>query len=89
MRRRWQHKHIFKQTTAAGGRARTKKDRASVRSFLLVEIEGLKPSTSALPALRSNQLSYIPIVASFMIPAIVASSSSRCFSRSTASLAIL
>jgi hypothetical protein len=28
----------------------------------LVEIRGLKPRTSALPALRSNQLSYIPIV---------------------------
>jgi len=27
----------------------------------LVEIQGLKPWTSALPALRSNQLSYIPI----------------------------
>jgi site-specific DNA recombinase len=29
---------------------------------VMVEIEGLKPSTSALPAPRSNQLSYIPIV---------------------------
>ena len=27
----------------------------------LVEIQGLKPWTSALPALRSNQLSYIPM----------------------------
>ena len=27
----------------------------------MVEIQGLKPWTSALPALRSNQLSYIPI----------------------------
>lgn len=26
----------------------------------MVEIEGLKPSTSSLPAMRSNQLSYIP-----------------------------
>lgn len=26
----------------------------------VVEIQGLKPWTSALPALRSNQLSYIP-----------------------------
>lgn len=31
-------------------------------AFTLVEIRGLKPRTSALPALRSNQLSYIPIV---------------------------
>lgn len=28
--------------------------------FSLVEIRGFKPRTSALPALRSNQLSYIP-----------------------------
>ena len=32
-----------------------------------MEIEGLKPSTSALPALRSNQLSYIPIEGEYII----------------------
>ncbi len=30
------------------------------KSLDMVEIQGLKPWTSALPALRSNQLSYIP-----------------------------
>jgi hypothetical protein len=32
---------------------------------VLVEIQGLKPWTSALPALRSNQLSYIPMTICF------------------------
>lgn|GEM_PF-5135533 len=39
------------------------KNLAFTRFFSLVEIQGLKPWTSALPAPRSNQLSYIPMLA--------------------------
>jgi hypothetical protein len=36
----------------------------------MVEIQGFKPWTSALPALRSNQLSYIPVESKLSIPKI-------------------
>lgn len=36
------------------------KSQTNAWDLTLVEIQGLKPWTSALPALRSNQLSYIP-----------------------------
>ena len=45
---------VLETKTRAGGHARL--------SFARMETEGIEPSTSTLPASRSSQLSYVPVM---------------------------